>query len=67
MLITKLSPVTGILNTLDIPMTQNQYDQYVNGESHVQVIFPELSAAQREFLISGCTEADWNSIFAEEN
>ena len=63
MLITKISPVSGKEVSLDIPMTIDQYKQYINGSGFVQNIFPELSADQREFLISGCTKSDWDSLF----
>jgi hypothetical protein len=67
MLITKISPVTGKETTLDIPMTQQQYARYIKRESFVQDIFPELSVDQREFLISGCTKEDWESLFVDES
>jgi hypothetical protein len=66
MLITKISPVSGKEVSLDIPMTIDQYKQYINGSGFVQNIFPELSADQREFLISGCTKSDWDYLFAAE-
>ena len=66
MLITKISPVSGKEVSLDIPMTIDQYKQYINGSGFVQNIFPELSADQREFLISGCTKSDWDYLFGAE-
>lgn len=32
----------------------------------VQEAFPYLNAAEREFLISGSTEEEWNEMFGEE-
>lgn len=32
----------------------------------IQDAFPSLTAAEREFLISGSTEEEWNEMFGEE-
>jgi len=34
-------------------------------EGYVQDIFPHLSDSEREFLISGITEEEWNNIFKD--
>lgn len=67
MLITKTSPLTKKENTLDIPITQEQYDSWVNSRILIQDAFPHLTASQREFIKTGFTEEDWNKIFGEED
>mgnify|MGYP005839195787 CR=1 FL=1 len=62
MLITKISPVTGEQNTLDINITQVQINRWWAGE-FIQDVAPELSPDEREFLISGCTASDWEKLF----
>jgi hypothetical protein len=66
MLITKVSILTNVIHSIDIPMTEDQYERYVNrlstGEK-VQHIFPQLSNPEREFLINGITEAEWDDTF----
>jgi hypothetical protein len=57
MKITKISILTRKYNTMDLPVTVEQMDRYDAGE-HVQVVFPELSVMQREFLVSGMSEAE---------
>ena len=37
-----------------------------NRGGRVQDVFPELSAAQRELLISGICGTCWNAMFAED-
>ena len=64
MLITKRSPLTGLENTLDLPITQQQLNRFWGGEL-VQDVFPDLSAGAREFLMTGFTEEDWNKMFPE--
>lgn len=66
MLITKKSPLTGNLNTLDLDITTEQMERYLSGGEYVQNIFPNLSGAEREFIMTGYTESDWNSIFGAE-
>lgn len=62
MKITRESPVTGKLNTLDIDITLSQLLRWRKGEL-VQDVAPHLSAEEREFLISGATAEDWETLF----
>jgi len=34
---------------------------------HMQQIFPQLSADQREFLMTGCTPEEWAALFPPED
>lgn len=61
MKITKKSPLTGIDHTMDLPITQEQLDRWENGEL-IQQVFDDLSDSQREFLISGIYEDEWNML-----
>lgn len=63
MLITRQSPVTGELNEMDLPVTPEQLMDWKINRKLVQDVFPHLTAVQREFLISGYTEEDWQFIF----
>ena len=58
MLITRVSPMTGRENTMDLDITEEQFGQWRNG-AYIQDAFPNLTAAQREFLKTGFTEEDW--------
>ena len=62
MQITKTSPVSGKENTLELNITQEQYNRWQAGE-HIQNVMPHLSPDEREFLISGCTAEDWEKLF----
>ena len=66
MLITKRSALTGKEHTRDIPVTQAQLDAWQNGINLIQNIMPELTADQREFLMSGITAEEWKEAFGEE-
>lgn len=66
MLITRKSPRTGIETTLDLPITQQQIQDWHDGVM-IQRAFPNLSASEREFIKTGLTQADWDAIFPSED
>ena len=43
MKITKISPFTGIEHTMDIDVSQEQWDQYAEGTILIQHCFPKLT------------------------
>ena len=54
MKITKVSILTGVTNTLDIPISKEQYQEYLNGES-LDVVANELSQFDKDFIRTGIT------------
>jgi hypothetical protein len=64
MRITRKSPLTGIEHTQEIPCTQEQIDAWKTG-ALIQRVMPQLTADQREFLMTGCTAEDWDDLFGE--
>ena len=65
MIIVRKSPVTGKLNELDIDVTFDQYESWANGEL-IQDAMPNITAGEREFIVSGCTPEDFDFLFPEE-
>jgi hypothetical protein len=65
MLVTRKSMFTGIERTLDLDITQEQIDAYNNG-ALVQNAFPNLSADDREFIMTGVTADEWDNAFGED-
>ena len=63
--ITRTSMVSGVTRTLDLPVTQQQLDSYAQG-ALLQNAFPNLSADEREFLKTGITSEEWESLFGIE-
>ena len=63
MLITRKSPLTGKETTLDLPVSQAQMDRYYAKRELVQNIFRGLTASQREFIMTGYTQEDWDTMF----
>ena len=73
MKITKRSIYSGKTHTLEIPISTDQYDRYIEGKEVIQKIMPELSAELREFLINGTTPEEqkeldeiWDGVFGNE-
>lgn len=63
MLITRTSAF-GVTRTIDLPVTPEQLDAWENG-ALAQIVFNNLDAEAREFIISGNTNVDWDRMFAE--
>ena len=65
MKLTQTSQMTGDEHTLDIPMTQEEFDKAVaNWEAGmlIQHAFESLDADQREFIQTGITAQEWESF-----
>lgn len=63
MKITRTSTISGEENTLDLPVTQEQLARYYIEKVLLQEAFPNLNAAEREFIKSGITEDEWKAMF----
>lgn len=66
--VTRRSPLTGQDNSMDLEVGGQKildfYDNKIPGT--IQSIFPELDATEREFLLTGYTQADWDRMFPPE-
>lgn len=67
MKITRKSLISGIERTLEINITEEQFEKYLKGDDLIQNLMPELSANEREFIISGVTPEEWDQEFENEN
>lgn len=73
MKVTKKSQFSGKENTMDLPtVTQERLDQCWSQNparkgKHIQDVFPELSADEREFLMTGVTPQEWEEMFGKED
>jgi hypothetical protein len=65
MLITRTSQATGVTRTMDLPVTEEQIVMWATTSALIQDVFPNLTADQREFIVSGMTEDEWEQIFGE--
>ena len=64
MKITRTSIVTGIERTQDIPVTQEQLNEWESG-TLIQKVMPELTPSQREFIMTGMVDEEWDNVMGE--
>tara|TARA_A100001201_G_scaffold104459_1_gene89551 strand:- start:2630 stop:2827 length:198 start_codon:yes stop_codon:yes gene_type:complete len=64
MQITMTSIISGKTTTRDIDVEPEQVAAWQNGML-IQDAMPELSASDREFIMSGITEEEWDGIFKD--
>jgi hypothetical protein len=64
--VTRVSPLTGKVNTLNLDITMEEMMAWKAGKL-IQDAFPRLSASEREFIKTGLTNDDWESMFREED
>lgn len=62
MLVTRWSPISKVQHTLDLPIEDQDLARYAAG-ALIQEAFPNLSPAQREFIMSGITPEEWLAAF----
>ena len=65
MRIERRSPRTGKMNVMDLPITQAQLNKWKSGML-IQNAMPNLTADEREFLMTGFTPEDWAAMFPED-
>ena len=63
MLVTRKSGYSGKVRTLDLPVTDEQMLAYLHGNMPIQFVFPNLSPSEREFIMTGITDDEWNEMF----
>ena len=61
MIITKTSMLSGNTSSMNIDVSQDQIDLWQGG-SLIQNVMPNLSADEREFIMTGVTPEEWDSM-----
>lgn len=64
MKITRVSSLTGIERTLEIPCTPDQLDAYKRG-TLIQNAMPGVPAHLREFVMTGIVQEEWDEFVAD--
>ena len=64
--ITKKSMITGNITSREIDVSQEQLDKWRAG-SLIQEVMPAVSIGDREFLITGITEVEWEEHMGDED
>jgi hypothetical protein len=63
MQVTRTSRITGIIRTIDLPITEEQLIDYGRG-ARIQDALWNLNTSQREFFMTGITEEEWEKFIA---
>tara|TARA_R100000541_G_scaffold13029_1_gene21787 strand:- start:1276 stop:1467 length:192 start_codon:yes stop_codon:yes gene_type:complete len=58
MLVGKRSMMSGTLNEMNIEVSEKQITLWMEG-ALIQDVMPNLSADEREFLMTGITPSEW--------
>ena len=66
MMITRKSVMTGVERSLDIPISAEDLKKWEEGLCLIQEI-QGLSPSQREFIMSGIVDEEWDDLFGEED
>ena len=64
--ITRTSDLTGVTRTMDLPITLVQILAWQHGKL-VQEAFPQLNADQREFIMTGISAEEWDTLLPPED
>lgn len=67
MMIIRRCPVTGSLNAMNLAVTMEQMMLFQSeNRPQIQDIFPQLTDAEREYIKTGITPANWEAMFRQE-
>lgn len=61
MIIERKSAISGIVRQRDLDVTHEQIERWQGGEL-IQNVFPDLSPSDREFLVTGTTDEEWEQL-----
>jgi hypothetical protein len=64
MIVEQISIISGNVNEMELDVTIEQLERWLNGREKVQYVFPHLTATEREFLITGMSEAEQNKFYS---
>lgn len=62
MLIERKSILTGKVRVKDLPITEDQIESWVQGML-AQNAFPHLTPSEREFIMTGIVDEEWENTF----
>ena len=65
LLVTRKSGFSGVTRTLELNVTEEVLAAWERGEGLIQELMPNLTADEREFLMTGGTSEEWDAAFKE--
>lgn len=61
-----VSQLSGKINEMDLPITEEEFLAWRESGQLIQDAFPQLTPSQREFLLTGSTDEEWDSAFGDD-
>lgn len=66
MIIVRKSQLTGKVHEMEMDVTPEQIDNYMKGGLLIQDAFPSLTNSEREFIMTGITDAEWEEFVGKD-
>ena len=66
MQITRRSPITGIVTTMEIAVTEEELSEWKAG-TPIQKATNGLTSDEREFIVTGLLPAEWDELMKEDD
>lgn len=66
MKLTRTSPLTGITIERELPISERLYEMWQRKEILIQDAMPNVRPEDREWVMTGYTQEDWDTIFPPE-
>lgn len=63
----RTSPVTGNENSMIMEIDSKDYVSWKEEGALIQNAMPYLTPDEREFLMTGCTPEDWDTLFLDSS
>lgn len=65
MIVERTSELTGVKHFREIKVTQAELNDWQKSGVYIQNYFPDLSADDREFILTGITPEEWDLYMGE--
>ncbi len=66
MKVTRKSLFTSVVREINMDVTPAQFAEWRSG-TLIQDAFPDLTKAEREFLMTGTTQEEWDNAFGKDD
>jgi hypothetical protein len=67
MRVERASVLDGSIRAMEIDITPARLHEIESSFLPIQVVAPELSDAEREFIMTGITDDEWDELFLNED
>ena len=65
--VTRQSSFSDEVHTLDLRIDEAEWETFLAGRELIQDALPRLTNAEREFLLTGSTQGEWDAVFSGDD